>query len=151
MQAWPMRVLGALNILFVLLGAFYSAAMVQMSWKKWLGSSFLDWIVFAILSAISVGMVLYLAHLGIRLIKKDVKALWHLCLLFVAEIAYFVVVFYVTWFVLPDSLSAIAAAFWGMAQNPIVPQIVTGYPLVGLVITLVILLIRHSPPETYRR
>jgi hypothetical protein len=38
-----------------------------------------------------------------------------------------------------------------MAINPLVPQIVTGFPLVGLVITMVILLIRRSPPETYSR
>ena len=152
MQAWPMRVLGALNILFVALGAFYSGGMIQMHWNKWPGSpSHLHWAVFMFLDAISISMILYLGYLGVRLIKKDARALWHLCLLFVAEIAYFAVVVYVTWFLMPASMSAIAVDFWGMAQDPLVPQVVTGYPLVGLVIAFVMLLIRRSPPDTYSR
>jgi len=70
---------------------------------------------------------------------------------FVGEIAYFVAVVYITSFVLPASMSTVAVGFWAAALNPLVPQIVTGFPLVGLVISMVILLIRRSPPETYSR
>ncbi len=46
-------------------------------------------------------------------------------------------------------MSAVATGFWGIALNPLLPQFVTGYPLVGLVIEMVPLLIRRSPPGTY--
>jgi hypothetical protein len=97
------------------------------------------------LNAVSVAMILYLGFLGIRLMRGDASALFQLCLLFVVEIAYFGGIVYVTWFVLPDTMSDLAVNFWGMAQNPLVPQIVTGFPLVGLIISLVMLLIRRSP------
>jgi hypothetical protein len=152
MQAWPMRVLGALNISFVALGAFYAASMFHLSWKKWPGPPvYQDWVVFVVLNAISIYLILYLGYLGVRLIRKDAKALWQLCMFFVGEIAYFAAVVVITSYVLPASMSTVAVGFWGTALNPLVPQIVTGYPLVGLVITLVILLIRRSPPETYSR
>jgi hypothetical protein len=147
-----MRVLGFLNISFVALGAFYAASMFHLSWKKWPGPPvYQDWVVFAILNAISIYLILYLGYLGVRLIRKDAKALWQLCMFFVGEIAYFAAVVVITSYVLPASMSTIAVGFWGMAINPLVPQIVTGFPLVGLVITMVILLIRRSPPETYSR
>jgi hypothetical protein len=152
MQAWPMRVLGALNIAFVALGAFYAAAMLQMHWNRWPGPPvYQDWVVFVVLNAISIYLILYLGYLGIRLIRKDAKALWQLCMFFVGEIAYFAAVVYITSYVLPASMTTIAVGFWATSLNTLVPQIVTGYPLVGLVITLVILLIRRSPPETYSK
>jgi hypothetical protein len=152
MQAWPMRVLGALNISFVALGAFYAASMLRMSWNKWPGPpAYRDWVVFLVLNAISLYLIMYLGYLGIRLIRKDANALWRLCMFFVGEIAYFVAVVVITSYVLPASMSTVAVGFWGMALNPLVPQVVTGYACVGLVITLVILLIRRSPPKTYSR
>jgi hypothetical protein len=152
MKAWPMRVLGALNISFTALGAFYAASMFHMSWKKWPGPPvYQDWVIFVVLNAISIYLILYLGYLGVRLIRKDAKVLWQLCMFFVGEIAYFVAVVYITSFVLPASMSTVAVGFWAAALNPLVPQIVTGFPLVGLVISMVILLIRRSPPETYSR
>lgn len=152
MQAWPMRVLGALNIAFVALGAFYAASILHMRWHKWpVPPTYQDWMVFAVLNAISVFLIAYLGYLGVRLIRKDSDALWKLCMFFLGEIAYFALVFYITSFALPESMTAVAAGFWAMGLNPLIPQIVTGYPLVGLVIALVILLIRRSPPETYYR
>ncbi len=72
MQAWPMRVLGALHISFVVLGAFYAASMLHMRWNKWPGPpAYQDWAVFVALSVISISLILYLGHLGIRLVKKD--------------------------------------------------------------------------------
>jgi hypothetical protein len=152
MQAWPMRVLGALNLAFVALGALYAASMLQVHWNNWPGSpNYQEWVVFVVLNAISIYLILYLGYLGMRLIRKDATALWQLCMFFAGEIAYFVAVVYITSFVLPASMSTIAVGFWAMALNPLVPQVVTGYPLVGLVIALVILLIRRSPPATYSR
>jgi len=152
MQAWPMRVLGALNISFVALGAFYSASIMHMRWNKWpVSPAYQDWMIFAALSAMSIFLITYLGYLGIRLIRRDSRALWPLCTFFLGEIAYFVAVFYITSFALPESMTTVAAGFWGLGLNPLIPQIVTGYPLVGLVIALVILLIRRSPPDTYSR
>ncbi len=143
MQAWPMRVLGALHILFVVLGAFYAASMLHMRWNKLPGSPvYQDWAVFVALNVISIYLILYLGHLGIRLIKKDAEALWKSCMLFLGEIAYFAAVLYLTSSMVPDSMSTVAVGFWGMALNPLLPQFLTGYPLVGLVIAMAILLVR---------
>jgi hypothetical protein len=150
MQAWPMRVLGALNLAFVALGAMYATRMLQMRWNNWPGSpNYQEWAVFLVLNAISIFMILYLGRLGLRLIGKDAEALWKSCILFLGELGYFAAVFYVTSFVLPDSMPTATAAFWGMALNPLLPQFLTGYPLVGLVFAMVILLIRRSPPGAY--
>jgi hypothetical protein len=147
-----MRVLGALNIAFVVLGAFYAASILHMHWNKWpVTPAYQDWMIFAALSAFSIFLLAYLGYLGIRLLRRDSGALWKLCTFFLGEIAYFAVAFYITSFALPESMTAVAVGFWAMGLNPLVPQVVTGYPLVGLVISLVILLIRRSPPGTYSR
>jgi hypothetical protein len=92
-------------------------------------------------------MVLYLAYLGIRLIRKDARALLQLCLLFTAEILYICVLVDVTWIRMPISMSNIAVGFWGMADAPLVPQLLTGYPLIGAVITLIMLIVRRKSPK----
>jgi hypothetical protein len=144
MQTWAMRILGALNILFAATGVWFSAVMIRMHWNRWPGSpSRLDWAKFAGLHAITILMIAYLAFLGIRLIMRDAKALWPLSLLFVAEIAYFLVFVSVTWVIMPMSMSKIAVGFLGKTLDPIAPQLVTGYPFVGLIIALVILMVRR--------
>ena len=150
MQVWTMRILGALNILFVTIGAYYSVVMIHLHWNRWPGNpSHYEWKIFVFLYAISVLMVLYLAYLGVRLIKKDAKALLKLSLLFLAEMLYFFVHTYSTWNVTPASMSmTVAVSFLGMALDPLAPQIVTGYPLIGLVIALVLSLIRQRSEKS---
>jgi len=150
MQTWTMRVLGVLNILFVAFGAYLYYWILRMHWNRWPGNpSHNEWAVFVFLSTISISMVLYLGYLGVKLIKKDAKALLKLSLLFVAEMIYSLVLFNVTWMVRPASMSmTVAVSFLGMADVLLWPQLLTGYPLIGLVITLVLLLIRQRSDRT---
>ena len=148
MQTWTMRILGVLNIMYVAIGIWFSAIMVWAHWRNWPGNpSSLDWAVFVFLYAISPLMIASLAYLGMRLIRKDARAILQLGLLFVAEMVYFFVLTTVTWLILPMSLSKIAVGFWGLSQDPLAPQVVTGYPLLGLVLTLVLLLMRRKLPK----
>ena len=150
MQTWMMRILGALNILYVAISAWYSVIMVHMHWNRWPGNpTSMNWAVFLFLYALSAVMIVYLAYLGIRLIRKDSKVLLQLCFLFVAEMVYFFVFVTVTWVILPMSMSKIAVGFWGMAQDPLAPQVITGYPLVGLVFALFMLLMRRRLPKAH--
>jgi hypothetical protein len=141
-----MRFLGALNIMYVAFGAYLSYWMIRLHWNRWPGNpSHYEWAIFVFLSAISISMVLYLGYLGIRLIKKDAKALLKLSLLFVVELLYSFVLFYVTWIVRPTLMSmTVAVSFMGMADVPLWPQLLTGYPLIGLVVTLILSLIRQK-------
>jgi membrane protease YdiL (CAAX protease family) len=144
MMTWMTRILGIINLLFVALGAYYSVVMIHAHWNKWPGNpTSFDWLVFLCLYAVSLLMLLYLGYLGVRLIKKDESALWKLSLLFVTEMVYFYVFVTVTWVVMPMSTSKIAVGLWGRSQDPLAPQIITGYPLIGLIVTLIILLMRR--------
>lgn len=149
MLAWMMRILGAFNLLFIAFGAYYSVVMVQIHWNRWPGNPTpLDWLVLLCLYAVSILILLYLGYLGIRLIKKDESALWKLSLLFVTGMVYFYVFVTVTWVVMPTSTSKIAVGLWGRSQDPLAPQIITGYPLIGLIITLIILLMRRNSRQS---
>lgn len=150
MQTWTMRILGALNILFVAFGAFYSVGMIQMHWNRWPSeASYFDWVVFVFLNVISIFLVSYLGYLGVKLIQKDITAVRKLFLLFMAEIIYFFAMYDLTWVVMPISMSKIAFGLWALAEDPLVPQYVTGYPLIGAIVTLVMLIIRRKSEMTH--
>jgi hypothetical protein len=140
-----MRILGGLNIVFAFFGVFYSAYMVEIHWNKWPGQpTFSQWVVFGFLSFICMSMILYLAYLGIRLIRKDASALWQVCLVFVLEIIYFWADVIVCWMILPISMSTIAVGFWGIAESPLAPQVITGFPLIGIAVAGALMLVQKK-------
>jgi hypothetical protein len=139
MFSWIMRLFGGLNILVALFGLYYSFYMLQMHWHHWPGNpSHLDWAVFLTLSLLSTFIILYLGYLGVRLIKRDVGALRKVCLVFIFEILYFWADVIVNWNLVSPSRITIQVGFWGIALAPLDPQIVTGYPLIGIVATIVL-------------
>jgi hypothetical protein len=146
-----MRILGGLNVLAALLGIWYAATMIQMHWGRWPGNpNHSQWAVFLGLSAISFFLIVYLAYLGVKLIRGDTKALWKVALILVVEMVYFFIQTTITWLILPESMSKIAVGFYGMAEDPIAPQIVTGYSLIGLIAAVTLWVIAQRRPSESR-
>jgi succinate dehydrogenase hydrophobic anchor subunit len=140
MKTLIMRIIGVLNLLFGLMGVYYFIFMMRMHWHNWPGSpSITQWAVFLVLSLISIGMLVYLGYLGIRLVRRDESALRPLIIIFISEILYFIVGVVVLWLIMPPTIKTIAVSFWGMAQDPLTPQVLTGYPLIGTVVTFVLM------------
>jgi hypothetical protein len=140
MKRWTMRILGVLNVLFGFYGLWYF--IVRLTWhfqKASVAYSTRDWTVFSLLSFCTVLMVSSLTYLGIRLIIGNETNLRLMVFIFATEILYFlanavnVVPFN------PSLATHVPISFWGLAASPIAPQIVTGYPLLGIVICIVLL------------
>ena len=148
MWPWTMRIFGGINILAAMFGIYYFALMIDIHWGRWPGNpSHFDWAVFVALSLLSTFLVVYLAYLGVRLIRQDAAALRGVCLIAVLEIAYFFADTFVTWNLMPFSASKISGeisvAFWGIAEDPLAPQIVTGYPLIALVAAAILIIMQR--------
>ena len=141
---WVMRIFGGLNIGAGLFGLYYFAWLIEIHWHKWPGNpSISDWAVFVALSCFTTFLVVYLGYLGIRLIRVDFSALWQVCLVLVLEMVFLIADVWITWLILPSSMSKIAVGFWGIADGPITPQIVTGYPLIGLIAAVTLMLLQR--------
>lgn len=139
-----MRLFGGLNILAGLFGLYYFLWSLEMHWHHWPGNpSHLDWTVFLALSLLSTFIVFYLGYLGVRLIKRDAGALRKVCLVFIFEILYFWADVIVNWNLVAPSRITIQVGFWGIAFGPIAPQIVTGFPLIGLLAAIVLILVHR--------
>ena len=142
---WAIRIFGGLNILPGLLGMYYFAYLIEIHWRKWPGNpSAVDWAVFVALSSVTTFLVLYLGYLGVRLIRVDSAALRQVCLVFLLGIIYFFADVCVNWIIFPLwKSSTITVGFWGIAAGPLVPQIITGYPLIGFVAAIALILFQR--------
>lgn len=144
MKRWTMRILGSLNVLFGSVGLWFF--ITRLTWhfqKAPVVYSTRDWAAFSLLSLCTLSMVTLLAYLGIRLIIGNKTDLRLMAFLFVAEILYFfadATIFMLFRVTNPSSITDIEIGFWGLAAFPIAPQIVTGYPLVGIIVCVVLLL-----------
>lgn len=137
MRLWTMRVIGALNIVFVVLGLYYATYFFVLRWGRW--STHLtqyDWDIQALFYTISLSFLAYLSYSGVRLIRGEASVLRPLGAIFILEILYFVTTVVVDWIVLPPALGKIAAGFWEDGLNPLTPQYLTAYPLVGCFVVL---------------
>ena len=140
MKIWTMRVLGALNIVFVVLGVYYAVALNVIRWGKWPGPpSHTDWAIFVLLSAISLSFLAYLGYSGMKLIRGDVSVLRPLGVLFILETMYLFISVLLFWNILPASTAKIAVGFWEGGEDPLTPQFLTGYPLLGAISVLLLL------------
>jgi hypothetical protein len=139
MTQWIVRLIGALNILYGSLGVIYFALMLSWHWHKWPGApSPRDWFVFLVLSALSITLIAYLIFLGIRLLQNDRTAIRSTSTVLAIELIYFLATTVLFWLILPPSKASVAIGFWEMAQDPLAPQIITAYPLIGLLVTLIL-------------
>ena len=145
MRKWTMRILGALNVLFGFYGLWFFGSLLILHFQRApVVYNIRDWTVFSLLSLCTVSMVSSLAYLGMRLIIGSKTNLRLMIFIFAAEILYFWVdsVNFVLIHPFPATYAEIN--FLGLAASPIGPQIITGYPLLGIVICIV-LLRRRNP------
>jgi hypothetical protein len=145
MRTWTMRIVGGLNVLFAALALWYLEEMIRMKWNRWPSSATgTDWVVFAVLLAISVYLVVHLAFYGIRLMKKNEAALLPCILLFAVESVGVYLSVVILWLVLPQSMNKIIFGLWWVALSPIHVEGLSGYSVLGFVVTLTLLLSRRN-------
>ena len=146
-RQWIIRCLGWLTFLYCLFGAvFYVWQFFAVS-GDWPGSPTLaDWALFAALSTVTVGTNGYLGHQALRLARADEAALRSMRMLWWIEILYFCADVVVFWQIMPAAKAPLMVGFFGLAAGPFVPQIVTGYPVIGLIVVS-LLSRRHSYKE----
>jgi|SRR5208282_435897 len=137
---WAMRILGLLNVFFGIVGIWYY--IIDLSWHflKWQAAyGIRDWAVFSLLSLCTLLLVCLLGYFGIRLIAGDKTVLRFTIIVFVLEALYFFADVSVFWLILPASIADVAIGFWEHAWDLIAPQIVTLYPLFGIIVCTVLL------------
>lgn len=141
-RIWLMRVLGVLNILFALIGLYYFGVILRLNGRRgWIGSgspALRHWIIFSVLCSLTVGLTVYLIYLGAQLLRNENSALRPVCIVFGIEILS-VFAMGASWAVLPGNPDLIGG-FFSIPGDPFAPQIATGYPIIGLIICLILLL-----------
>jgi hypothetical protein len=150
MKLWIMQIVGALNLVFGLIGGVYSATMLIGRWRILPGNhSGSAWVVFLSLLAISSVLVGLLAYSGTRLLSRDESAIRITAFLFAVQLLYFLAYVTIFWLVIPvrnPAWAGLHGQFFGMIQGPLAPQIITGYPVLGLIAML--LITRRKRPAT---
>ncbi len=146
---WTMRVFGTLNILLTVFSLYYFAWGIEIHLGRWPGNpNSLEWAVFFTLSSLSTSLVIYLAFLGVRLIRGDYKALWKVCCVFVSEIAICFVDFVISWIAKPTWIRKDVDWFWGIALFPLDPQVLFGYAFFGTGAAIVLILVARRSSRT---
>lgn len=136
---WSMRTLGIFNVLFSASGIIYFSLMALWRWKTWITlTSTFEWLIFATLCVICLTLVTLVGYLGKRVFAGDKAVLKYLAIVFAIELVYFVVDVAVFWLVLPTSMDHVVLGFWEAAEDFLTPQIVTGYPLWGIIASLIL-------------
>lgn len=140
MRVFVARVIGALNCAFSVIGICMFLYLVKIHWNNWPGNpGTISWGIFVILNALSLCLVGSLAFYGVSLLKGNEVGLRPARNILIAEIIYFILNICLFWSNAFASHRALTVGFFGIAQGPIMPQIVTGYPVFGL-LTIIILL-----------
>ena len=140
MTKWTMRILGVLNMLAGIAGIWFF--IVDLDWHFQKLPSVHDWAswsVFCLLSLCTLSLVSSLAYCGIRLVIGDRSVLRLTIIVYVAEILYFIADVLVFWLIVPESMAHIAIGFWERAWDLIAPQIITAFPLLGIIVCVVLL------------
>ena len=77
MRVWALRIIGLLNILFAIFALLFEAVALLSGGKfpTKVTPTPMDWVIFALLLAVSNYLVVHPALYGIRLIRKDESAL----------------------------------------------------------------------------
>ena len=128
-----MRALGFCNLLTSFCSLYYFVWGIQIHLGRWPGNpDKQQWNVFYVISAVSTALVLYLAYLGVRLLRAEVAALWQVACVFALEIALVFGNFVLTWIATPISLGKNVMWFWGIALFSLDPQVFYGYAPLGL-------------------
>lgn len=146
MRVFVVRVIGALNCAFSGFGMYMFLYLVKIHWNNWPGNpGLLSWGIFVTLSALSLCLVGSLAFYGVSLLKGNEVGLRPARNILMAEIVYFVLNVCLFWNKASASHSALTVGFFGIAQGPIMPQIVTGYPVFGLLAIIILMRLGRCP------
>jgi len=132
---WILAFFGVLNLVFGVLGLLQFGYQLSWHWSRW-HFPFYAWIVFLLMSTISLFLVVTLGYLGILLLQGKRSAVVKTAWVCVAEVAYVVVDVVLFWRIYPDP--HISIGFWGNAQAPLTPQLIAAYPVITLVAMLLI-------------
>jgi hypothetical protein len=141
-----MRIVGLLSIAFAIFALLFELTVLWQGWGRLPGSSSatqMDWVIFALLLAISVYLVVHPARYGISLIKKDESALLPCAVLFAVQILAFLLCVWIG-LSLPRSKDGIVYGLWVFAILPIQFSVLFGPSALGLVVTLTLLLSRGA-------
>jgi len=100
-----------------------------------LGQASLEYllVIFVLFLVVNLALISLLAYLGVRLLKGDEAAILHTSAVLFAEIVSFFLSTYVFWYHFPKYVPV-----FDTCTDLIGPQIVTGYPVLGMVVTLVL-------------
>ena len=137
MKKRVMAALGVLNILFVVVGVYYAAALFTLrQGNLTIQPSEIDWLMYSVFLLSCLIVLCILVYLSIRLIRGESSVLRPVALLFVVEILFLVASTIVDWSCLPSSLALRAAGFWERGFDLLTPQYLIGYPLIGAIASL---------------
>jgi hypothetical protein len=119
MRAWALRIIGLLNILFAIFALLFEGVALLSGGKfpTKVTPTPMDWIIFALLLAVSNYLVVHPALYGIRLIRKDESALLPCALLFAAQTLVFTLGVYIMLYW--RSMLEIVTGLWVFAVLPI--------------------------------
>jgi hypothetical protein len=139
MRAWALRIIGLLNILFAIFALLFEGVALLSGGKfpTKVTPTPMDWIIFALLLAVSNYLVVHPALYGIRLIRKDESALLPCALLFAAQTLVFTLGVYIMLYW--RSMLEIVTGLWVFAVLPIQFSVAFGYSTIGLVVTITLL------------
>jgi len=138
-MTWGMRTLGMFNVLFCAFGIVYFSLTALWHWKAWTAhTSMFEWLIFVTLCVICLSLVILVGYLGKRASAGDKAVLKYLAVVFAVELVYVVVDVAVFWLVLPASMDHVVLGFWEASENFLTPQIITGYPLLGIIASLIL-------------
>lgn len=144
LKKWGLRCLGWITVLYCMCGITFYAWELISTKGVWPGSPHLrDWLIFALLSAFTLGLTSYLGYLATRLARGDEAAIQPMRVLWWIEIAYFCANVAVFWQIIPSTNPGLTLGFFSFPEGPFDPQLVTGYPVIGLI--AVFLLSRPRP------
>ncbi len=134
MKKWTMRILGGFNILQFPAGIYYTAVVISWHWRHWpMPPSNIYWYLFILYFGLNLALIALLAYLGWRLIRGDEKAILNMSLVLFIEMLSFFTSVQVFWLALPKYVPV-----FDTPGDLLAPQVVTGYPVIGLLITLVL-------------
>jgi succinate dehydrogenase hydrophobic anchor subunit len=142
MKRWMMRVSGGLNILNCAAGIYFTAVAVRLQWHHWSQPpSKHYWLFFFLFFIFNSALIGLLAYFGVKLIKGDDAAILLTSAVLLAGFMSFVLGTMVFWVGLPKYVP-----FLDTSADPLAPQILTGYPMIGLIVTLVLAIRNQRGP-----
>jgi hypothetical protein len=143
MKKWTMRILGSLNIVCFLTGICYTVLAATRPWvHRVKPPSDIYWLIFALFLGVNLVLISMLAYFGVRLLKGDETAILHTSAVFSAEIMSFILSTSLFWYHFPKYVPE-----FDTCADIFAPQILTGYPVIGIVATLVLAMrIRWKAP-----